>query len=372
MMKIRFAIRCLILAFMGLWAALPLAAQAQTFTLATNNVAFNFTTLGLNPALINSVTVKSIGAVSTPAGFFTPYYTNFSVANYPQMSNGTVICSQIVYGQGVTYQIQLSDGYALTTTNFCIPSSAALDANGNAPANQWLGNGLSPNFTWSSPFTTNYSTIVTNVGALYSAGTGLVLVSNVFSLYSAPTIASFVNNQNSLEIGQTVTSTLLTWTLAGGAITNQSLNESIGSVPIALRSYTNVATYTTARTYQLTVTDGVTTNTASTSVNFYSQEYWGASSQVAASITDAQIIALGNSQFATSRQMTQTIPTSNNYLYICYPASFGAATFIVNGFPDAGWTVVTRSFVNASGAPVSYNIYQHNFATIGSFTVQVQ
>jgi hypothetical protein len=44
----------------------------------------------------------------------------------------------------------------------------------------------------------------------------------------------------------------------------------------------------------------------------------------------------------------------------------------VNGFPDAGWTLVTRNVTNASGGIISYRIYQHTLATIGDFTVQVQ
>ena len=368
MMKHRITVSLLALALLGQSSRV----MAQSFTLATNNVAFNFTTLGLNPSWINSVTISSVSAASTQQGFFTPFYTNFNVINSPSMTNGYVVCSHIVYGLGVTYQIQISDGYNLTTTNFCIPSTAAFDVNSNTPANQWIGNGLAPNFSWSSPVVTNYTVTITNPGSIYTAGSGITISGSVISLYSAPTVLSFTNNQNSLEIGTTVNNTILGWTLGGGTATNQSIDNGIGVVPIALNQYTNGATYTSGRTYNLSVTDGVTTNAAATAVNFYSKEYWGASSQTAGSITDAQIIALGGSAFATSRQMTKTISTSSTYLYVCYPASFGAATFVVNGFPDSGWTLVTRSFVNASGASVSYNIYQHTLSTIGNFIVQVQ
>lgn len=215
----------------------------------------------------------------------------------------------------------------------------------------------------------------TNGGSPLAAGTGITVTvsggTNIISLYSAPIISAFNNNQNSLEIGTTVTSTLLTWTLGGGAITGQSLDNSIGSVSSILRSYTNAASYTTSRSYNLTVTDGLTTNTAATSVTFYSKEYWGASSQTASTITDAQIIALGGS-FATSRGMTQTINPTGNYMFVCYPASWGAATFTVNGFLETSWTLVTRNFQNASGGIVSYNIYQHPQPNWGSFSVWVQ
>ena len=209
------------------------------------------------------------------------------------------------------------------------------------------------------------------LGVVKPDGTTISVNGGVLSVYSAPTVLTFVNNQNSLEIGTTVTSTLLTWTLGGAAITGQSIDNLVGAIQTNLRSFTNAASYTTSRTYNLTVTDGVTTNTGATSVTFYSKEYWGASAQTASTITDGQIIALSGA-FATSRATTQTISTSSTYIFFCYPASFGSATFTVNGFPDAGWTLVTRNFQNASGGIVSYNIYQHTLATIGNFTVQVQ
>jgi hypothetical protein len=269
-------------------------------------------------------------------------------------------------------RLPLSGGsYTVNVSGFPTAQTLAVPVSTNV----FYASDLSSNTIILAPATVNL--ISTNGGSgtngqTYTAGTGITINANVISLYSAPTITAFANNQNSLEIGTTVASTLLTWTLGGGAITAQSLDNSIGAVPTALRSYTNAASYTTSRTYNLTVTDGVTTNTSATAVNFYSKEYWGASAQTAPSISDAQIIALGGAAFATSRATTQTISTSSTYLFFCYPASFGAATFVVNGFPDAGWTLLARNFVNASGATVSYNIYQHTLATAGSYTVQVQ
>jgi hypothetical protein len=204
------------------------------------------------------------------------------------------------------------------------------------------------------------------------AGTGLVNSvvggTNFLSLYAAPTITSFVNDVTSAETGATITANALTWVLAGGTITSQSIAPYIGALAIATRTTNLVQSFTTNRTYTLTVTDGTTTNTASTSVTFYSKAYWGAS--VETSLNDAQIIAL-SSEFSTTRVRTKSIATTDSYIYFAYPAAWGAATFTVDGFSDEGWTLVTRAFVNASGASVSYNIYRHTLPTTGTYAVTV-
>jgi hypothetical protein len=70
--------------------------------------------------------------------------------------------------------------------------------------------------------------------------------------------------------------------------------------------------------------------------------------------------------------MTQSIAASSQYVYVAYPAAFGAASFVVDGFADAGWTLVTRAFVNASGSSASYNIYRHTLIfAAGTYSVTV-
>lgn len=189
----------------------------------------------------------------------------------------------------------------------------------------------------------------------------------LFTPYTAPSITSFVNNQNSVEIGSTVTSTTLDW-VRTGTITNQSLNQGIGSLATNLLQYVHSSSYTTDRTYTLTITDGRTTNSANTSVTFLSKAYWGVSALT--SLNDAQIIAL-SSEFATSRVRSKSVSPSSQYIYFCYPASFGAASFTVNGFTDTAWTLLTRAFVNASGESVSYNIYRTDDTATGTFTVAI-
>ena len=140
-------------------------------------------------------------------------------------------------------------------------------------------------------------------------------------------------------------------------------------MPVGTLTATDGATYSTSRTYTLTVGNALTNVTATTSVLFKQQNYWGNSANT--SLTDAQIIAL-NSAFATSRTMSLNLSPSAQYIWIAYPASYGTATFTVNGLPNTAWNLTTRPFVNASGYSSSYNIYQSQNLLTGTYTIGVQ
>lgn len=220
------------------------------------------------------------------------------------------------------------------------------------------GSGAATNIVWPA------------AGAGLSASTNGLVVT--FSLYTAPA-ATLANNQGTVEIGATVASTVLTWTLTAGAITWQSLDNSIGEIaPASTRTTTHTSSYTTDRTYTLTYTDGVTTNTSSSSVTFLPHRYWGVSAS--ATLTDAEVRAL-NQDYTQSRSQTRSLTTSASYFYFAWPAAFGAASsWTVDGFADDGWTLqggAAQTVVNASGYSQSYYIYRHTLPTSGTYSVTV-
>lgn len=182
------------------------------------------------------------------------------------------------------------------------------------------------------------------------------------------TITSFTNNRNSVEVGSTVTSTTLTWVI-NNVVTTQSLNQSIGSIDEDLRTYDHTDSYTTNRTYTLTVSDGTTTDTANTTISFLRKMYWGVNSGT--TINDAGILALSGSQFATSRSKTFTVSPSSQYIYFAYPASFGTATFHINNFLVNDFVLSVQDHTNASGSTVSYNVYRTNNVLTGTYTIEV-
>lgn len=187
-------------------------------------------------------------------------------------------------------------------------------------------------------------------------------------LYITPSITSFTNNKNSLENGTAVTSTTLNWTV-NKTMVSESLNNSIGSLsPASLLTYTHTSTYSTNRTYTLTVNDGTTSASASTSVTFLNSNYYGVSSS--ATLDDTAINAL-TTALASSKAQTRTLSPSGQHIYIAYPAAYGAAIFTVNGLSNDDWTLSVQTHVNASGASVSYNVYRTNSLLTGTYTIGV-
>lgn len=187
-------------------------------------------------------------------------------------------------------------------------------------------------------------------------------------LYITPTVT--ISGGNNYEIGYTKTSTTLTWTW-NKTITSQSLNQGIGSLDPALRTYTYNTAITSDKTFTITGTDGTTQKSASTSVKFLPKRYWGVSTET--SLTDAQIIALSN-ELSTSRTQTRTFNCSGGkYFYFVIRTSYcSGIAFKVGGLAFSDMDVTTRNVVNAQGYSASYNIYRvHNIQTGSAISVEV-
>lgn len=192
-------------------------------------------------------------------------------------------------------------------------------------------------------------------------------------LYITPSVTLKAENTASniyYEIGTTKTSTALTWTWNKN-IRTQSLNQSIGSLDPALRSYTYTTSYNTDKTFTITGSDGTTTKTSSVNVKFIPRRYWGVSTET--SLTDAQIIALSN-ELSTSRTQTRTFNCSGGkyFYFVIRTAYCNGIAFKVGGLAFSDMDVTTRNVVNAQGYSAEYNIYRvHNLQTGSAISVEV-
>jgi hypothetical protein len=182
-------------------------------------------------------------------------------------------------------------------------------------------------------------------------------------LVPALAISSFTNNTSTKEYGETVSSVILTW-VVNKTLTSQSIDNSIGNLTSTLRTYTHSEQAITApRTYTLSAVAGSESTTATTSISFSHKRYWG--NYAGTTIDNAGILSLSK-EFASSRLTTKTIAGDGNYLYICYPAVWGEATFKVNGLQNTAWVFSTQNFTNASGNTSLFNIYRSIYLQYGT------
>ena len=186
-------------------------------------------------------------------------------------------------------------------------------------------------------------------------------------LYITPTVS--ISGGGNYEIGSTRATTTLTW-VWNKNIQSQSLNQGIGSLAPALRTYTYNTAISADTTFTITGSDGQTSKSASTSVKFLPKRYWGVSAKT--SLTDEEIIAL-SSELSTTRVQTRTFDCSGGkYFYFAIKTSYcNGIAFKVGGLSFSDMLVETRNFTNASGYTDSYNVYRVNNIQTGS-EIQVE
>lgn len=201
----------------------------------------------------------------------------------------------------------------------------------------------------------------TQVGEVTAIPESLIVTNHVLS--------SFSNTAGITETGGVVNNFSLNWTYNrnGDDPTSQTINQGVGAIATTLRTHAVVgAGLTSNTTYNIAAVgdDGTNTN-LNTTVTFRRKRYWGVSDLLLT--TDVQVLAnLASEEFATSRSTTKDFNPSTgsppNYLYFCYPASFGSpASTLIGGFPFSDYTETTIvGFTNASGDSVDYILLRTN------------
>jgi hypothetical protein len=181
------------------------------------------------------------------------------------------------------------------------------------------------------------------------------------SLYETP-VASLSGGSTN-EIGASLTNINLTWTYNKTEV-SQSINQGLGAQAIGNRAVVDPATITANTTYTLTIDDGTTEITSNTSVSFKNKSHWGTSALT--SLSSAQILTLADKAFSTNKNLSFSIDGVGEYIYVSYPASYGIATFNVNGLLNTAWTLAVVSHTNAEGHVENYNVYRTNTVQNGT------
>ena len=206
------------------------------------------------------------------------------------------------------------------------------------------------------------------------AGTGISLIENdiagvkslTLSLYVAPTAS--LSGGSVVEIGLTVADVSLTWTC------NKPMLTRVLSAPVPSGerdrgagqngSYSHIgASLTSNTTYSIVVGDEVGSASSNTSVTFRNRRYYGVDSGT--TLTNPQILAFSK-EFCAARANTHAYDcTGGRYIWVCYPASFGLATFTVGGL-ETTFTLTVQNVTNDSGYVESFNLYRSSELQNGS------
>lgn len=184
--------------------------------------------------------------------------------------------------------------------------------------------------------------------------------------YEPIRITGFANNHAVNEMGETVNSTIFTWTTNK---TPTSISASFGSVKPTDTRYTYATAITKDATFTLTVSDGKTTVSATTKVAFTNGVYWGAVAE--AEITSEFIRKLTRSLQASRTKTFTATAGAGQYIYYALPTKYGTPNFNVGGFDGGFSKVSTFNFTNASGYTESYDVWRSDNAGLGATTVKV-
>ena len=220
----------------------------------------------------------------------------------------------------------------------------------------------------------NLDTTAERLDAKLVVGSGLTkTVLNVggveqlqIGLYSALTITSFTNTVGIVEKGLTVNNVNLAWGYnSPSVVISQSLTD-VGAVTLGVYAWAFTGLgLTSNKTWTLSASDGTSNPTANTSVLFYSKRYWEPLAN-SGPVVDADIIAMSGQELSASRLCTKVFNcTGGRYIWFCYPAVLGLASFWVAGL-EVTFNLSVQSFTNASGFTTNYNVYRSLYLQNGA------
>lgn len=187
-----------------------------------------------------------------------------------------------------------------------------------------------------------------------------------YLLYYDLTINFTTTSATTFEVGTVLKDIIFMWNYNKG-VTYQSFNGM--ELPIGTNAYVYPDEFSTTKTFTLSAKDERQTFSKSITFNFRHGRYWGVSSSTA--LNSSGIMALSK-ELSTSRAKTFTVNAGvGEYIYYCYPSSWGNATFSVGGFVGGFELVGTVNFTNINGVTTQYYVYKSANASLGNTTVTV-
>jgi len=190
--------------------------------------------------------------------------------------------------------------------------------------------------------------------------------------YAEPNV-SWASGGATYELGYTLADVNLDFTCNKAMVSRDyslGYTESLGAGQNNTFTDTNDVTSTTS--FRITVVDDRAAEDVETKTfTFTNRKYTGASANEFGAMLNSDILAL-TTEWETKGD-SGAYALTDEYIYVCYPASLGACTsFSIGGFGSDPWTTETRSVTNSSGFAESYILYHSiNKATSGSMSYDI-
>lgn len=188
--------------------------------------------------------------------------------------------------------------------------------------------------------------------------------------YKPIVIESFSHNSGTKELGETVTSTTLSWK-TNKTPTTLELDGAVINSNLTSKQLTGLSISSSNIFFELNAYDEEgASDSKTTSINFFNGVYYGAAA--APSAYNSTFIRSLTKELRSNKKPSFSVTAgSGQYIYYCLPVRMGACSFTVNGFTGGFTLVDTISFTNASGYTENYYIYKSDNAGLGSTSVSV-
>lgn len=197
-------------------------------------------------------------------------------------------------------------------------------------------------------------------------------------LYVTPAVKTFTSSPafGDFEIGSTVSNPKLTWSF-NKTMTNQNLK--VGGTTINLdnpevREHQYTGDITSNTTFTISGNDNKLKSCSRTGTfSFKHKRYWGVA-EVPEQYDSNFILGLAGKEFCTARTKGafSLNAGAGQYMFYCFPASYGTPTFNVGGFDGGFELAATIDFTNASGNTTSFVIWKSENANLGSQSIIVK
>lgn len=187
-------------------------------------------------------------------------------------------------------------------------------------------------------------------------------------LYVPIAISSFNHNAGTRENGDRISSVVLSWKL--NKEPESVLIDGAAALAVKEGSFARSGEISATKRIDISVSDGKTTATGNTTINFYDGIYYGCK-EVPAEINSDFILSLTKKLASGKNQTVTASGGEGKYFWYAYPKSMGTSIFNIGGF-DYEYDLEEISFTNQFGVTKDYYVYKSGQPILSNVSVTVK